>query len=150
MTQHELMTDYGLCTHLDFFLEDKAIWYVDLSNGAKVYQDDDRPGQEEGCAWKRLFDFCNEQHVDIVSMSLKFRSNIVHLKNQSDSEGYYFSYGVIKEITDTSTQNHYICGTVKDGNLFCEWYSTPELIPSKTTNRLSNQSDVEDKRLILI
>lgn len=143
------MTEYGLCTHPDFFIEDKPIWYVDLANGTKVYQDDDREGQEQSCAWKRLFTYCKEQSVGIVSMALRFRSHIVHLPKQEGTEGYYFSYGVIKEITDSETQSHYICGTVKDGELSCEWYSTPELLSSKHSTRAITEDDVEEKRLIL-
>ncbi len=149
MSPNTPISDYGLCTQPDFFIEDKPIWYVDLSNGIKVYQDDNREGQEEACAWKRLFDYCSEQQISIVSMALRFRSHIIHLPNQSDVEGYYFSYGVVKEITDTETQNHYICGMVKDGQLSCEWYSTPEFLVTKTSTRTITSNDVEEKRLIL-
>ena len=148
---------YGLCLEEDDFLQDKPIWVADLENGLKIYQDDGRPGQEEPIAWKRLHAYCDEQSQNIQSMSLKFRSHIVHIPNQHGCDGYYFSYGAIRDINDSATQMHYVCGTYVSRTdeesllpaVFCHWYKTPELIHIKTNEKTYDQQDVEKKILIL-
>ncbi len=40
--------------YLTEFSEKNAIWFVTLSNGETVYQDDDRPNIEPSSAWLRL------------------------------------------------------------------------------------------------
>tara|TARA_Y100000592_G_scaffold100806_1_gene182939 strand:+ start:2989 stop:3441 length:453 start_codon:yes stop_codon:yes gene_type:complete len=142
-------SEYGLCTQPDYFIEDKPIWYVHLSDGLTVYQDDNRPGQHEPCAWRRLWQYCKDKNVSIQSMSIRFRSNIVHIPNQDNAEGYYFSYGAIKEITDIKTRSYYICGTLRNNKINSSWYATPELLEAQKNQRNFSESDIQDKRLIL-
>lgn len=149
----ETATSYGLCLGIDEddFLEDKALWVVDLESGFKVYQDDHRNDVDEPIAWKRLFKYCKEQEDNIQAMYIKFRSHIVHLPRQQDCDGYYFSYGAIREINDAITQMHYVCGTYSSSSesVFCNWYKTPELIHTKTDIKKYDPEYIEKKTLIL-
>ena len=65
--------------YLTEFSEKNAIWFVTLSNGETVYQDDDRPNIEPSSAWLRLKTYCKENDVYITEMFLKYRSNIVKI-----------------------------------------------------------------------
>lgn len=139
---------YGLCVEDCDFLEDKTIWVAVLSNGITVYQDDNRSGKEP-VAWKRLFDYCEEQKIDIVGMHLKFRSHVVPIPCGDDVEGYYFSYGAHREFDERITRQHYICGVLIDERLHYSWYQTPELILTREDNRNPQKYDIEQKRLIV-
>lgn len=141
--------DYGLCIEECDYLEDKTIWVVNLSNGLTVFQDDERSGKEP-IAWKRLADYCNSEGVDIVAMYLQFRSNRKIMPEGENIEGYYFAYGAHKEFDERITRMHYVAGTVDQGRLNTEWYTTPELLSTKRkSSRKPDQSDIDDKRLIL-
>ena len=141
--------DYGLCTEDCDYLEDKSIWVVNLSNSLTVFQDDDRSGKEP-VAWKRLWDYCNSELVDIVAMYLQFRSNRKMMPEGDNIQGYYFAYGAHKEFDEHITRMHYVSGYVEEGRLNTEWYRTPELLSTKRKiSRTPEESDIQDKRLIL-
>ena len=139
---------YGLCVGDCDFLEDKTIWVAVLSNGLTVYQDDNRSGKE-AVAWKRLFDYCQKENVEIIGMHLKFRSHLIPMPCGDDVQGYYFCYGAHKEFDETITKQHYICGVLSNDRLEYSWYQTPELILTREHSRNPKNSDVKDKRLIL-
>ena len=139
----------NICVSEDAFLEDKAIWVADLSNGIKVYQDDRRPNVTEEVAWKRLRLYCVENNVKIESLRLKFRSNIVTIGEKQDlNEGYYFSYGVTKKIDEKFPINYYILGYCKKGSLHCKWYKIPELIETSSKNRKISEEDIQNQCFI--
>lgn len=115
-----------MCTTLDDFLEDKAIWVVVLKSGDSVYQDDNRPNLKEPIAWKRLGSYILESGDSIVRMYLKFRSNIVELP--SHAKGYLFCNAISKTFGDTSSKSHMVCGAISGSNLTRYWYAVPELI----------------------
>lgn len=140
--------DYGLCTEECDFLEDKTIWVVSLSNGIIAYQDDNRSGKDP-VAWRRLSNYCKSENVDISGMYLKFRSHVIQMLDGDDVEGYYFCYGAHKEFDETITRSHYVSGICQNGKLKYEWYTTPELIKTKTKKRKYNQDDIESGKLIL-
>ncbi len=143
---------YGLCTEEDDFLCDKSIWIVSLSNGATVYQDDDRSNLKEPSAWKRLEFYISENcpKINIVGMQLKFRSHIVEL--QSNARGYYFAHGMSKTTDDVVERGYLVCGSV-DANILrdaqytepvndiitCQWYNIPELTVARKQKRPLSQ-----------
>ena len=47
----------SVCKQMDDWLSDRAelqaIWIADLTNGETIFQDDNRPGEEEWMAWRR-------------------------------------------------------------------------------------------------
>tara|TARA_B100000959_G_scaffold280118_1_gene341398 strand:- start:32 stop:493 length:462 start_codon:yes stop_codon:yes gene_type:complete len=141
-------TQYGICVTEDYFLEDKTIWVAYLSNGVVAYQDDDRDGQKEPVAWKRLADYCNSENINISSLHIKFRSNIIHI-TLPNSKGHYFSYGILKDMHKHEDEKYYVCGNLLDEGLQYTWYKTPELTLKHTTKREPEDSDFSDQKLIL-
>lgn len=121
-----------ISTQLDDFIlnKDSTIWVAALSDGRKVYQDDDRPDYDPTSAWLRLQRYVetNKECIMMTGLALQFRDHIIHLPdNQS---GYYFSKG-IKARPEVSKQ-HYVVGYLKDKKWWLEWYMVPELIVSGT------------------
>jgi len=139
---------YGICITEDSFLEDKTIWVAYLSNGVVAYQDDHRNGQREPIAWKRLHDYCLKEEVGISSLHIKFRSNVIHITHPN-SEGHYFSYGILKDMHKSEDEKYYVCGTLLQDELNYTWYKTPELTQKHSTKRKCAESDFSDKKLIL-
>lgn len=117
----------SLCTQPDEFLEEKAIWIVTLSDGTKVYQDDDRPGVDEPSAWIRLGHYLREAGLGIVGMELRFRSHVVPLP--SDVPGYYFARGIKRDAIAGSKNQHFLCAGIQIGDtVVYGWFRTPELL----------------------
>lgn len=141
--------EYHLCISDCDYLIDKTIWVATLSNGIVVYQDDEKSGKDEVVAWKRLYDYCAKEQTDIISMYLKFRSNIKQMPSGEDVDGYYFSYGAHREFDEEITRMHYVCGTCHNGRIESTWYTTPELTKTRTDSRKLSEKDVSQKRLIL-
>ena len=112
--------------YLTEFSEKNAIWFVTLSNGETVYQDDDRPNIEPSSAWLRLKTYCKENDVYITEMFLKYRSNIV--KIGSNEQGYYFCKSVSGFLFSDETRHSYVVGTVRGNNVMVKSIKTPELI----------------------
>ena len=57
------------------YAEGNPIWIVTLSNGETIYRDDGRPGLLTHNAWRRLYHYCTEYYLHIVSMTIGFRDN---------------------------------------------------------------------------
>ena len=142
------VNQYGLCIEDCDYLEDKTIWVASMSNGIIVYQDDNRSGKEP-VAWKRLWSYCDLEKVDIIGIYLKFRSHIIPAPNGNEVDGYYFSYGALREFDENHTRHHYVFGYSIDSVLYYSWYTTPELILTKEQKRKIDKDDISDKRLIL-
>ena len=136
---------YNLCLEEDDFLCDKTIWTAFLSNGITVYQDDSRGNLKEPSAWKRLGAYVLDSDVNIVGITLKFRSHIVEIP--SNAEGYYFAHGISRTTDDCIERGYLICGAVIDGSATCKWYNIPELTISRECRR--PLSELEPPFLIL-
>lgn len=142
--------DKDLCLEEDFFLEEKTIWVVELSDGKTVYQDDHRDGLSEPIAWKRLRSYCEENATHIESMKLKFRSHSELVGHEvKDISGRYFSYGITKNITGDDSYEYYIAGYVVGENLVCHWYKIPEIIKCDTKTRKITERDLKNPSLII-
>jgi len=148
--------NYGLCLIEDLFLEDKPIWTCVLSNGLTVYQDDERPGIAETCAWKRLGKYVKDNGLDIVGMYIKFRSHTEEVRPSCDQTvaGFYFSYAIIKSFNETVERKHYTCGLLvvneeNESNLKYDWFLVPEIIKTQCVHRALERKDLEDGRVIL-
>jgi len=116
-----------LCTQPDEFLEEKAIWIATLTDGTKVYQDDDRPGVSEPSAWIRLGRYLKEHGLGIVEMELRFRSHVIPLPK--DAPGYYFARGIKRDAAAGSVNEHFLCAGVQIGDtVVYGWFRAPALI----------------------
>lgn len=145
----KIAKDYGLCLEDCDFLEDKTIWVAALSNGLVVRQDDNRSGRKPEVAWLRLGKYCVENDVDIIGLHLKFRSHVVPITSNDTVMGYYFSYGVQKDIDENITKQHYVCGYIEKKQIVYCWYKTPELIVDRDGFRHFSEDDISSGRIIL-
>lgn len=131
----EVVASYGLCLTYDEFIENKAIWIVELKDGTKIFQDDDRPGLHTPSAWKRLGYYAQDHpNNPIVKMRLRFRTHIIELP--SDQPFYFYSRGLIQAVTQTVGLDFHIVGGPNDsGSITLIWYKAPELVISKQAIR---------------
>ena len=140
--------NHELCFSEDSFLEDKTVWVAELSDGSTVYQDDHRPGIDEPIAWKRLRLHCQRGGLKINALRLKFRSHVETISD-TDVDGYYFSYGLTKELSADSNQiDYYICGFFRDKLLCCKWYKVPEIIVTSEKQREVLEQDKNSESFI--
>ena len=126
--------DSFVCTSYDDFLQDKdqAVWYVTLSDGSSVFQDDDRPGFEP-IAWLRLKNHCEINKLNITGIFVKFRSH-VEFSGSSD-EGYFFRRKALGGWGMEKTDQYYVIGTIKDGVIHCKHWKIPEVICDEEDDR---------------
>src|SRR5688500_6949137 len=79
----------GLCRSEDDFILEKLRWIVTLSNGEKIYQDDDRPGEAEPKAWLRLREYVHQNSLSITKFEIQFCSHIEEAAS-ANADGYFF------------------------------------------------------------
>lgn len=116
-----------ICETEDSFLEDKPIWVAVLSNGQKVYQDDDRKGLEERSAWLRLKSYLSKNNLKINSFYLKFRSNILVIL-PANSSGYFFSKGIMASTGYGKNIYYFSIGHIENQKVFIKKIQIPELL----------------------
>lgn len=128
-----------ICLKPDEFLNDKTYWFCKLSNGETVYQDDNRPGLEESRAWIRLGQYVKSNNLKIESMSIRFRSHVEDLP--SHCAAYYFSYGVIQDLTSPQSLGTYVLGfqQTPDDDIVCMSFVYPELLVISGSKKSKNK-----------
>lgn len=116
-----------VCFKIDNFLtdQDKTGWFVDLSDGTRVFSDDNRPELEEKNSWKRLRTYLYENNLYIKTIFIRFRSEVRTIG--SSDEGYFFRKGLMADIASGKNYGRFIFGLIKDGKIHTKTYSTPEL-----------------------
>lgn len=129
-----------LCQQVDDFIEEKPLWVAGLSNGSVIYQDDDRYGNGD-VAWFRLKKFCETEKISIISLHLKFRSNIIKSLPMYD-DGYFFCRKIIKRIGQGGQYHAYVIGNVEFEKLLTKTYLVPELI--EIENSVRNPDEYEE------
>ncbi len=120
----------GLCKSEDDFITEKLRWVITLSNGETIYQDDDRPGEEQAKAWIRLRDYVKLNKVDIVDFKIQFCSHIEQAANPN-AEGYYFARKVGAFAFSGEAENtmyYYVVGELRDGKIYTTQWSVPEIL----------------------
>jgi len=131
----DVVASYGLCLSRDEFVQEKCIWVVDLLDGTKVFQDDDRPGLHTPSAWKRLGYYIQDYPDNrIAKMRLRFGSHIVELPG--GKQFYFYSKGLVQSMTQTYGLDFHIVGWLdNNGQILCVWYKVPELVVAQTGHR---------------
>lgn len=107
----------------DDFIEDKPIWVATLSNGQRVYQDDDRNGS--GPAWLRLKNLCEHFNLKITHIHLRLRSHWEMIPENKD--GYAFRKCAGCE-WGGQTQHFYHLGYLDGSTFKVQKWSVPEFI----------------------
>jgi hypothetical protein len=129
-----------VCKSEDAFLEDKTVWFVDLTNGERIWMDDDRPGTEPRSAWLRLGMYVNENKLGIKQVCLKFRSHL-ECPLPANAAGYFFAKKAIAITGWDGTMTSYLVGHFQDGLIHVQEWSTPELLQQRLSTR--KPSDLE-------
>lgn len=125
-----------LCYELDEYIlnKDDPFWFITLTNGKTVFQDDERPGEEPKSAWLRLREYLQENDdVDIESMHIRFRSNV--RKVELSGDGLYFSKGLLGAVginctfgTKRVNRPFYVVGNIHNNNAKIYKWELPALI----------------------
>ena len=124
-----------ICNYEDDFIFEKPMWIALLSNGEKVYQYDGRPNLEDYSAWIRLRSYLKETKLKITSLYFRFRSNIVYLLPEN-AEGYYFSNGVIGQLSSDFSINLFVCGEINGNIARIRNIKIPELLVMSEEDRI--------------
>lgn len=121
----------AVCNKEDDFILEKVRWVVTLSNGERIYQDDNRPGEVEPKAWMRLRAYLKENNLSIVKFELQFCDHIEEAA-PPNCDGYYFVQRVeaMAFTESNSTIRSYVIGFLKDGVLKVIYWRVPEIIPT--------------------
>lgn len=120
--------------YLSEYYENNTRWIVTLSDGRKVYQDDDRPGIEPASSWIRLGEYLKKNpELKIVGMSVGFRDNFIHLAN--DCDGYFFVKSVLGSTNFSDNIHFFIVGTLTNGQLWTTMYAVPQMVSMTTEAR---------------
>jgi hypothetical protein len=115
-----------VCKAEDDFIDDKPRWFVDLTNGERIWMDDDRPGIEPPQAWIRLGLYLQATGADIVRFCLQFRSHL-EFPLPENALGYFFSKAALAFYGDDATILMFLVGFY-DGELIqIQAWRTPEL-----------------------
>ena len=115
------------------YAESNPIWIVILNNGETVYRDDGRPGLSVHNAWRRLYHYCEENNLYIVSMTIGFRDNRYALAANAD--GYYFSLGARGMFGGDKTTQLFFVGTLKDEVLLVTCWQVPAMMQEESEVR---------------
>jgi len=133
------MPSFKLCTTPDEFIEEKARWVATLSNGLKVYQDDDRPGEEINSAWIRLKTYLEiSKEISIIGLHLQFRSNIIYPLPQN-SKGYFFSNKIVQFIGGSPLRFMVVGYVDEKEKIHTQTFNIPELLKLETSTRNLNE-----------
>ncbi len=141
----------AVCKTNDDFTKEILKWVIELSNGETIYQDDDRPGEIERCAWYRLRDYVKENNLSIVSFKIQFFTHIEDC-TVPNALGYYFTQAVSAIAfsgPNSYTWRYYLVGSLmEDNNIYIQRWLVPEIILVGNEIR-SRIIDQDDPKLIL-
>lgn len=118
---------YNLCTKKDYFIEDECVWCADLSNGIKIFQDDDRKYVSPTSAWIRLKTFLTE-NKDIKIECFRFIFGTHIIKAADSCPVYFYSRGILKDLQGPKSVGFHVFGSSFDKKeIKTVSYSIPEL-----------------------
>lgn len=132
----------SICNKEDDFIFEKPMWIALLSNGEKIYQDDGRPDLQIYSAWIRLSSYLKDTKLKIVDLYFRFRSNVVHILPEN-AEGYYFSNGVIGQLSSDFSINLFVCGEINNGVARIRNIKIPELIVMSEEERIIGNYSID-------
>ena len=121
----------SVCTEWDTYMNDfrlkTAVWFAELSNGEKVFQDDDRPGTNPPSAWIRLVNYCRDNDLHVTNLYFSNGDGLIHpFESEDGLEGVYFSKGISGDMFSAETTHSYIFGNINGNELRIKKYSVPD------------------------
>lgn len=130
-------------TELDSFILDKdeAYWWVELNNGTKVYQDDNRPEYEEKIAWYRLKTYCEANNLYPVKMWITFRSHTEFCGESN--QGFFFSFGLFSSLL--LQKQRYVCGPIINDEIHVKVWTLKEVLEEKDEAEIRPVKGYEDR-----
>jgi hypothetical protein len=131
-----------ICTQEDDFIFEKPRWIAVLSDGTKVYQDDDRPNLEINSAWIRLKKHITTTGLKITKLYFQFRSNFFE-PFPENAQGYYFSNGVIGQLSSDYSINLFVSGEIIGNLARIKSIKVPELIVINEENRILENLSID-------
>lgn len=120
--------------------ESETLWIAYLSDGTKVFMDDERPEMPHHSAWVRLKNYCEINNLYVVKIQLKFRSHSEFVFDEH-ADGYAFRRGCLGSFGNP-TRHFFHVGILKGNTVRMYKYSTPELILEDEEDR--DPSSLED------
>ena len=117
------------------FYENNPRWEVKLSNGVKVYSDNQYINGFSD--WERVQNYCNSNDVKIVGFCFGFRDHLVHL--QDDCKYYYFRRRLKASFAGTE-KSYFVVGAGNHNIIEISKYSMPEVILEEKEERNINDT----------
>jgi hypothetical protein len=148
----------GLCKFPDSFINEKVYWAAHLTNGETIYQDDDRPGEEEPKAWLRLHEYVHKNSFAISYITVHFYDHVEQVTPEN-CDLYYFVQSAVSilyqdKYSPRRTYCYYIFGHSCDLNrpldgdieIQTSKWIVPEIIEVERGKRIV---DFSDEKLII-
>jgi hypothetical protein len=141
------MINVWVCKAEDDFIDDKPRWFADLSNGERIWMDDNRPGVDPPQAWIRLGLYLQETQAKIVRLYLQFRSHL-EAPLPDNAPAYYFAKGALAFYGNNATISMFAVGYYDGNKLQVQVWRLPELIQEWIEERELNS--IKDKSCLII
>lgn len=110
-----------------------AYWIAVLSDNTVIYGDGNEPALPSDSIWFKLKHHCQQAKVRVTKLTLKFRSNEIHINIPNHVNWIYLSKGKGKEWVTDQEDNFFIIGVQSTETVLEKhWYKIPELIHHKT------------------
>lgn len=126
-----------------------VLWVVDLSDGRRVYQNDNVSVISSWLLLKHYLYDRRKSGLSISKMFLQFRDNFFNV--DTGAEAYYFSKKLLGQCGVGSSQNYYVVGSTKDGkNLLTKHLIVPDLVLDETSTEVRDLETKQFNRGLII
>ena len=121
------MNEVFVCKQEDDFVFEQPHWIAHLSNGEKIIQDDGRPDVVPASAWLRLAKYCRQHSLNVVDLTLQFRSHH-EAPLPKYMPGYYFVNKCVKPFQGGPTLSFLLIGYIDEDKIRVQHWKIPELM----------------------
>ena len=127
--------DTRVCLAFDNYIEDrdKGFWYVKLSDGSFIYQDENRYSDHD-VAWNRLKAYCKKNKLNVEDIYIRFRSHTEKILT-NDGEGVFFRNKILAGFSSPN-RFYFLFGVIKNGIIKVDHWMVPEIIYEETDERV--------------
>lgn len=112
--------------------KDKPFWYVILSNGTTIYENNNTKTN----SWILLKRYCKRHKLYINKMYIRFRSHVEEVISEPCC-GVFFRMGILASPSPKMKNNKhlYVIGSVQENHIDITTYYVPELLVESTETR---------------